>query len=346
MRLVPAGDDLSERAALRINQAPVPGAYALYPMPAARALQVAQRLGILPRLARDARSADELAEEFSLQPTGVRLLLDCLVPVEILNFRAERYELAPRARPWLDPRSERSIATWIDHSYDYWEWFGDLERIVRDGGSFEIHDAADDDASWSRYIRGQFELARLSAAEVARAIELPRKPRSLLDVAGAHGWFAAEICRRHEGLSATVLDLPGSTRVGREIIAEAGMSGRVEHRDGDMFTADLGGPHDCVLCFDILHHLEGDQIVALLRRLHSAMAPGATLAVLDMFRTDRGAPHASAAYLGLFFHLTSGADLLKPSQLAEFMLAAGFEKPRRGRVRRIPDQELFQTTRA
>ncbi|GAC1438178.1 MAG: hypothetical protein NVSMB51_13640 [Solirubrobacteraceae bacterium] len=346
MRIAFAGDDLWERTALRTNQAPFPAAYALYPMPAARALQVAQRLGLLPRLAREGASAAALAAEFSLQEAGVRLLLDCLVAVEILGLRAERYELTPRARPWLDPRSPRSIATWIDHTYDYWEWFGDLESIVRDGGSIGIHADETDPVSWARYIRGQFELARLSATEVARAIELPREPRSLLDVAGAHGWFAAEICRRHERLASTVVDLPASARVGREIIAEAGMSDRVSHRDGDMFTADLGGPHDGVLCFDILHHLDPPQIDALLGRLHAAMAPGATLAVLDMFRTEGGTPRASAAYLGLFFHITSGANLLSPAELADHLQRAGFRRPRRARVRRIPDQELYLTSRA
>lgn len=91
------------------------------------------------------------------------------------------------------------------------------------------------------YITGQFEIARLSAQEVAKAIRLADEPTALLDVAGAHGWFSAELCKRHETLKATVIDLPGSARVGREIIARAGMSDRVEHREGDMFEDELAG---------------------------------------------------------------------------------------------------------
>ena len=41
---------------------------------------------------------------------------------------------------------------------------------------------------------------------------------------GAHGWYAAELCLRHRGLKATVLDLEGSARVGRDIITSAGLS--------------------------------------------------------------------------------------------------------------------------
>ena len=141
-----------------------------------------------------------------------------------------------------------------------------------------------------------------------------------------------------------MLDLPGSARVGREIIAKAGMSERVEHREGDMFTAELGGPYDAALVFDIIHHLSGEQIVTLLSRVRAALAPGATLAVLDMFRSDAKRERASAAALGLFFHLTSGADLHSPAELAGYMREAGFGAPRRVRIRRIPDQALFQAS--
>jgi len=218
---------------------------------------------------------------------------------------------------------------------------------VREGGSFEIHrEPAADQEYWRVYITGQYELARLSAEEVAKAIRLPPRSRALLDVAGGHGWFSAALCRRHEGLKATVLDLPGSARVGREIIARAGMSDRVEHRDGDMFTAELGGPYDGALVFDIIHHLSGEQIVALLTRVRAAMNPGATLAVLDMFRSDGKRERASAAALGLFFHLTSGADLHSPAELGDYMRQAGFSAPKRARIRRVPDQELLQASAA
>ena len=109
-----------------------------------------------------------------------------------------------------------------------------------------------------------------------------------------------------------------------------------------MFSADLGGPYDGALVFDIIHHLSAEQTVALLRRVRAALRPGATIAILDMFRRPGGRQTASAAALGLFFHLTSGADLPDPAELAEHLREAGFSAPRRTRIRRIPDQDLYQ----
>ena len=140
-----------------------------------------------------------------------------------------------------------------------------------------------------------------------------------------------------------MLDLPGSAAAGRRIVAAAGMADRVTHADGDMFTTDLGGPYDAVLCFDIIHHLRPEQVVALLVRVRSVLEPEGTLAVLDLFRRDRRRrPRASAAFLGLFFHLTSGADLHSPAQLRGYLRESGFSEPERLRVRRLPDQSLYQ----
>ncbi len=345
MKLRPAADDPLERVAIGMNLVPLPAAYALYGLTAGRIVGMGQQLGIFAALLRGPATGGRLAEELELQVAGTRLLCENLAGLGILEQDGHTFTLAKRARKWLDPASDTYIGTWIEHSVTYWEWYGEMARIVRDGGSFEIHrEPAEDEEYWRVYITGQYELARLSAREVAKAIRLPQRPSALLDVAGAHGWFSAELCRRHETLTATVLDLPGSARVGREIIARAGMSDRVQHRAGDMFEADLGGPYDGALVFDIVHHLSGEQVVALLARVRAVMKPGGTLAVLDMFRSDARRQPASAAALGMLFHLTSGADLHSPSELAGYLVDAGFSSPKRTKVRRIPDQDLYQAT--
>jgi 2-polyprenyl-3-methyl-5-hydroxy-6-metoxy-1,4-benzoquinol methylase len=338
----PGADDLLERVAIGLNMVPLPAGYALYGMTAGRVLGIAQRLGLFAALAPGAGTPDGLAEELGLQPAGTRLMCENLAGLGVLEQDGESFSLAGSARKWLDPASGTYIGTWLEHSATYWEWYGDLERVVRDGGSFEIHrEPAEDEEYWRVYITGQYELARLSAGEVARAVDLGERPTALLDVAGGHGWFSAELCRRHETLRATVVDLPGSARVGRRIIAQAGMSDRVEHVEGDMFEADLGGPYDGALVFDIVHHLSGEQIVALLSRVRAALKPGGTVALLDMFRSDARRQRASAAALGLLFHLTSAADLHSPAEMTAHLREAGFAAPKRVRVRRLPDQALY-----
>jgi len=120
------------------------------------------------------------------------------------------------------------------------------------------------------------------------------------------------------------------------------MSDRVEHREGDAFEVEFGGHYDGALCFNLIHHLSPEQNVALFRRIHDALKPGGTFAVLDLFTPKEGAHADASALLGLFFYLTSEAATYSSEELAAWLAEAGYDKPRRVRIRRIPNQTLYE----
>jgi SAM-dependent methyltransferase len=316
-------------------------------------LAAAVRTGMAARLARGPATAGELAGELDLDPVPTRLLLDCLRSAGHVTARGGRYRLSRRSRRWLDPDSPVSVARFVASTVDYWDWWRGLDEVTRKGRPVGHHGASPDDPYWRRYIGGQLDLARLSAGEVAGKLALagergpagkrglPEEPLSLLDIGGGHGWYSAELCRRHPGLTATVLDLPGSAAVGREIIAEAGMSGRVRFRAGDATTDDLGSGYDAVLCFNLVHHLTEEQITGLFARIHAALRPGGVLAVLDGFTGTRRRQPAQADVLSLFVYLSSGSQVHSQAQLRGWLRAAGFGAPRRTRILRIPGQALY-----
>ena len=156
MRVKPAADDLLERVAIAGNMVPIPAAYALYGLTSGRVLAVAQRLGVFKKLLDGPATAGRVADELGLQVAGTRLLCENLGGLGVLEQDGHTFSLAKRSRKWLDPASDTYIGTWLEHAATYWEWYADLERIVRDGGSFEIHrEAAEDEQYWRLYITGQ-----------------------------------------------------------------------------------------------------------------------------------------------------------------------------------------------
>jgi 2-polyprenyl-3-methyl-5-hydroxy-6-metoxy-1,4-benzoquinol methylase len=333
---------LLERTALRFNLAPVPAGEALFEPAVARVLVAGVRLRLFEKLAGHRMTVDELAAALGTKRRATELLVESLASIDYLDENGSGYTLTRRSRKWLDPASDSYVGTYLDNTGDYWDWWMQLEDVIRTGEGVEIHEFPPDHPHWGRYIRGQFELARLSAGEVAKKLRVPDQPKSLLDIAGGHGWYAAELCRKHPTLHARVLDLEASARVGREIIAENGMSERVEHEAGDLFTSDLGGPHDVVLTFNIVHHLEPDEAIDLARRVHASLAPGGTWAVLDYFKPDSGRKPGAHALLGLFFFLTSSAATYRESEIRGWMSGAGFTSTRRVPIRRLPDFQLWE----
>jgi hypothetical protein len=346
MRVGVRYDTASERIGAAFNQVPVPLGLAMFGMPVVRSLQAAQRLGVFAALAGAAATPAELASRLGLTEPGTRLLLDTLCASGVVRTaRDQRYELEPGSRKWLDPGSPTYVGDYLADTHHYWAWWDGLEALVRDGAGVELHAKAADDPYWDSYITGQYQLARLVSASAAKAAALAPGARSLLDVAGGHGEFAMALCRRHEQLRATVVDLPGSARVGRRIVAAAGMAERVSVIDGDIFEADLGGPHDGALCFNIVHHLRPDQARALFERVASALAPGAPIFVLDLFDRPPGRRPDSASFLGLFFLLTSGADTYTIPEVSQWLSEAGFGPVRKRRLIRLPGLVLLRAQR-
>jgi ubiquinone/menaquinone biosynthesis C-methylase UbiE len=345
MRVRVVAENLIERVGIALNLAPTPVAESLWGPAASGILIAGVRTGVIPALAEGPVSVDELVRKCGLAAEPTRLLLDCLVAQRHARVSGSRYQLDSRAKKWLDPKSPTYCGEFIASHQDYWLWWSGLTDVVRTGKHFEMHSLAADDPYWKPYITGQFELARLSAPEVASALKLPENPTSLLDVAGAHGWFSATLCRKYPDLTATVVDLPGSARVGEEIIATAGMSDRVEFRTGDALSVDLGGPYDAALCFNLIHHLSPDQILQVFRRVHDVLKPGGTFAVLDLFRRPENQRPDGSSLLGLFFHLQTGNETYSRDQLVGWLQETGFTEPRRVPIRRIPVQTLYEARR-
>jgi hypothetical protein len=112
-----------------------------------------------------------------------------------------------------------------------------------------------------------------------------------------------------------------------------------------MFEADLGGPHDGALCFNIVHHLSPDGTRTLFARIAAALRPGAPLCVLDLFTRPAGKRPDSGAYMGLFFHLTSGADTYAAGEVSEWLASSGFGAARLKKLPQIPGLGLLRAER-
>jgi hypothetical protein len=342
MRLALHGANPLEWLLLRLGVVPTPAAEAWGGMATSGVLVAAVRTGIAERLAKGPASSDAIAHDLGLEPVPTRLLLECLRSGGQVSRRHGRYALRRGSRRWLDPHADLSVANFIAATGDYFSWWQGLDEVTRTGKPLALHDLPHDDPYWRRYILGQLDLATLSASEVSAKIRLPSNARRLLDVGGGHGWYSAALCRRHPGLTATVLDLPGSTAIGREVIEASGLSEQVRHLDGDALSADLGEGYDAVLCFNLVHHLGPEQIPKLFARLYEALSPWGTLAVLDAFAEPERRGSAAADYLGLFMYLSSGSQVYTKTQLDDWLREAGFTKPRRVRVLRIPGLALYQ----
>lgn len=341
MHLAVRPSNVVERVAKWLNLGPVPLAHAFLGMMGSRAVMAGARLGVYGALARQEQGAGDLAARLGTNAEGMELLLDSLCGLNVLRFHGGKYALARRARPWLDPASPRSVVDFLSFNETQWEWWTSLEEAIQSGQGPAIHDYPPGDPRWDAYMKAMFQLARLVEPEISPRIHLPSGARRLLDLGGGHGWFSACLCERYPGLEATVIDLPGAARAGRRVLESTGRGARVKHVEGDARTADLGSGADGVLLFQLLHHLPPEESLQLLRRVRAALRPGGVVAVLELFRPERGERRDASALLGLHYFLTSSAAAYPRAEVERWLREAGFSALRTHAVRRLPLESLI-----
>jgi SAM-dependent methyltransferase len=303
-----------------------------------RALTTAVELGLFEALAEREATAAELAERLSLDPLGVDTLCTALTSLGYLEpGDGSLLRNAPVSGRLLVRSSPESIATFVGAQADlHWEILSMLPEAVRNGRAYAMHEESRDPRRWAAYIRGLFEISRPEQDSNA-AVVPAEHPALLVDVAGGHGGFAMAMCRRHPGLTATVLDLPPAAAVGRAIVEEQGFADRVRFLEGDVFELGLGEDVDVVSAFNLVHHLPEERCHELCAMARAALRAGGCLVIGDSERPDptSPAPLAGAVSSVLFYAWSHGHNFTS-AEIAAWLDGAGFADVETHRNERSP----------
>lgn len=332
MKLGAIPESLVERLALELGKVPRPLVETLPTLLLARSLMAAARFGLPQALAAGALGAEEVAARCRTHPRATRVLLDTLVGLDYVRLADGRYELTADGSRWL-PQLHDSLL----YRYLEWDWIARFDDFVRTGEALDIHGEMTAE-QWALYQRGMADLARLGTPEQARRIPVPAGARDLLDLGGSHGLLSAELCRRHPGLRAVVLDLPEALEHAAPILAGEGMGDRVVHRPGDVLKEDLGaGAWDVVLLSNLAHHFDDATNRELARRVARALRPGGVFAIVEIFRRESPTEGGQiGALFDLYFALTSESGTWSFEEMAAWQREAGLRPRKPVRLRRSP----------
>lgn len=343
MRIGVVPETLWERIALWLGRVPTPLAETHVAFLHARAVMAAVEVGAFEALAAGPAPAEAVAAACGTEPGATRKLLDALVAARYLRAGGGGYALSPTARRWLLAASPHALTEKMAFQTDEWGFVEELTPFLRTGAPLRLHDRLSPEG-WGRYQGGMRDLARLSAPEVARRVPVPRGARVLLDLGGAHGLYAAALCARHRGLSATVIDLPSAVEASEPRLAGAPGAERVRFRAADVAEADLGeGTADAVLMANLAHHLSEEVNRAVMERVRRALRPGGTVAVLEWARPADGERVPRTGFgplLGLYFALTSRSGTWSTAEVAGWQRAAGLRPERPRWLRTLPGTAL------
>jgi len=294
------------------------------------ALFAASDLGVFKQLAGSTgESLEVLADALRLDPRGLRLLLDACVAIGLLTKGEDSlYRNAPDADAFLVPGKPGDLSQAIRYNRDVYDAWGRLADLARTGKPVErpqLH-LGDDPARTRDFVLAMHGRALAMWPLVIPSLDLAGRQR-LLDAGGGPGTFAVQAAKANPGLHCTVLDLPEVAAIAGELIAQQGMSERVDTLPGDYHTTPFPEGLDAINFLGVLHQESHGSIQDLFARAYAALKPGGVIHVLDMM-TDPShtRPRFSAMFAVNMALTTDNGWVFSDRELEQWLREAGFHR--------------------
>jgi len=342
MKIKLQAENLLEWIALKLNLAPTPLVDTQVAFNAARAIMAAAELGIYEAIGRNWKTAHEIAASCKTHPESTKQLLNCLVGTGYLRWKRGKYSLKRKYYKWMLKESESNLIGKLRFQIVEWDWMAKLEDYVRTGIPIDMHGSASK-KEWELYQEGMRDLSINAAKELSEKIPVQNDATKMLDIGGSHGLFSIELCKKHPGLTSTILELPEAIEIASAIAKRYDTTDRVKYIAGNALTDELEiEQYDLVMINNVVHHFTADQNNALALKVARALKPGGIYAIGEFIRAEKpGEGGVVASTSGLYFSLISSSGAWSISEMVAWQKRAGLKIEKPVTTRSIPGWKML-----
>ncbi|HXM32888.1 MAG TPA: methyltransferase [Chthoniobacterales bacterium] len=294
------------------------------------ALKAALDLKLFSALGHARLTAAEIAAKCGAAERGVRILSDFLTILGFLEKNDGRYALTSDSAVFLDENSPAyagRAATFL-LSPTIRAAFDDLAAAVRKGGTALSDEGTmePDHPVWIDFARGMAPMMTPVARAVAEFLPLDATdaPR-ILDIAAGHGGYGIALAQKNPRAHLVALDWAPVLEVARENAKAANLDDRFSTIIGSAFEVDLGENYDVVLVPNFLHHFDPPTCVSFLKKIHRALRPGGSVAIVELIpNPDRISPAGAASFSLVMLATTAAGDAYTFAEFEEMLSQSGF----------------------
>eukprot|EP00696_Hemimastix_kukwesjijk_P004421 gnl/Hemi2/15460_TR5202_c0_g1_i1.p1 gnl/Hemi2/15460_TR5202_c0_g1~~gnl/Hemi2/15460_TR5202_c0_g1_i1.p1 ORF type:complete len:426 (+),score=163.24 gnl/Hemi2/15460_TR5202_c0_g1_i1:52-1329(+) len=233
-----------------------------------------------------------LANKLNLSIRGVQILCDALWSIGLLEHgdSPDSYVNTQVASDHLvgssgKPNYVGDVRKLIvgDH---VWDAIRQLPAAVRNGGSL----VESDDMMYARHklaeeaaLNNTYHDAQVAAqvTEIISPFALRRRPFQVLDVECGNGLSGFSLAQKFKHSTVVALDYPNVIEVARQAAVQMEVNTRIQFLEGDIFTAPLMGPYDCIVLSHGLHPFNEEQSTHILHRFSEVLKPTGRIVIVD-----------------------------------------------------------------
>lgn len=294
-------------------------------------IKAAIELEIFSGIAVGENSVQKLALSRGVNERGLRVLLDSLCGLRLLNKERESYVLTPEADQFLvkGKKSYLGGAVKAFVNVEDWEVMGRIEDAVKKGGP--LKKGEQNPLFWQEVARGLIPLGISVGQALCDNLDLrlgSRKGLRVLDIACGLGVYGFSVLQRDCTATVTDFDLESVLPVAEEVAREMGVSERVTFQPGNIESPDFQeNAFDLAIISHILQGYGPASIQAILGRIYRALAPGGRLVihefVPDEQRAEKSLPLLFAVYMLV---VTPEGGTYTFSEFTQWLTDAGFKE--------------------
>jgi len=295
-----------------------------------KALFAALESGVFTHIAEGARTPRDVAARCDLGEDAAQTLLTALAGLDLLEVDGGRFSNSPAAEAFLVKGAKYDFGDYLrlQVGQQMYPLMGQIEaalenRLPEEATASYADWFADPEAA-RLYSESQHAGSLGPARQLARRLDLSGR-RHLLDVGGGTGAFAITLCAANPELRATIVDFPNVAAIGRDYVAEAGLSDRITYVEGDARHDIWPRDAEMLLMSYLFSGIPGAAHRPLIARAFEHLGPGGLYLIHDFIvAPDRQGPKLAALWQLQHTAFTPEARSLDSAWLAAALEEAGF----------------------
>lgn len=276
------------------------------------------------------RPARSVAAEFGWQPGKTVLLLNALSALGFLSKTTDAFQCTPGTEVLLTSGSDKTLSPVIENQRIQWQMWGNIGEFLESEGPHPQHQKVRlaHDAAANRNYNAAMRNLSVGNITTFLGLGIVRDGDVVLDLAGGHGIYLAEILKSFPKASGAVWELPAAANFARAMLDDEAVLGRASVVEQDISKPGVLQEEraDLILLNNCLHYFSAETSARLVKDAIQALQPGGRIVITAVDLDAEGTSPVPAALFA--FNMMMNADeggLHTTEALKGFLQAAGLD---------------------
>ncbi len=283
----------------------------------AQVYHTACQLGVLDAMAAGRCTVADIAGTTGLKTEALRLLMECLGSLKVVQHEGDSYKLTPVAKFLSGPYRNLGNEYWVH-----------LPHFLKTGMPLAMMDhVAQSENQYKHQVTALAWMMKAVAETAAAMLGPARKGAHILDVGAGSAVWSLAFAARDPSTRVTAVDWPKVLDIAAQFAAQAGVADRFIRLPGNYREMTMpAAAFDLALVGNVTHIETPEGNESLFRKIHGALKPGGEIAIFDIMPGQTEGDLARTLYaMGLALRTEKGR-VHTPDELLQYLARAGFNQ--------------------